>query len=417
MPDSVDQLGQIIAGRYSNHHPFYQTILIRPFVITGIKLWGDLGNGVAMYSLFQIVIMSAIFSFMISTLYEIGFPSNKLKILRIIYILMPYHFMYSFHIWKDTLFGGCILLFILAMYREIKTIGFASLNHFILTISGLGICLFRSNGLIVFIISTTVFFVLFGKKNKKTVFMLLMVAFVGFFAKHIVLDMLNVRQPDFIEALSIPIQQVSRVIYDGNELSDDEISMVKKLGEIEGFKINYDSHLSDPEKNFLRSNGANTILEENKIQYLKMYISIGLKHPWTYLKAWIDQTRGFWSAGYPFYVWDYVVYPNELGLRGTTFCRPLMSLVKLYCGLFYNVSLLQIFISIGFHVWLVMLLLFVAILRKDKVGIIITVPIFAVILTLMIATPLNNEFRYIYSLFCCLPFISAESLIYKYDVV
>lgn len=68
---------------------------------------------------------------------------------------------------------------------------------------------------------------------------------------------------------------------------------------------------------------------------------------------------------------------------------------------------LQLFLSIGFFTWLAVIALFIAICRKDKAGIMVSVPIFANILSLLIATPVFSEFRYAYSTFCIMPVLFA----------
>ena len=65
----------------------------------------------------------------------------------------------------------------------------------------------------------------------------------------------------------------------------------------------------------------------------------------------------------------------------------------------------MLFLCIGFYVWIVLVLLFISFIRKDKTGMFILIPVLAIICSLLISTPVYSEFRYAYALFCCLPFM------------
>lgn len=76
-----------------------------------------------------------------------------------------------------------------------------------------------------------------------------------------------------------------------------------------------------------------------------------------------------------------------------------------YLWLFSNNRLLQLFLCIGFYVWIDLFLCFISIIRRDKVGLFLSFPILAVIISLVVSTPVFSEFRYVYSIFCSIPFL------------
>ena len=81
-----------------------------------------------------------------------------------------------------------------------------------------------------------------------------------------------------------------------------------------------------------------------------------------------------------------------------------------YLWLYYNNNILQVFTSIGLFVWILFLLLAVSIFSGNRTATISTVPIFAIILSLLISSPVFSEFRYMYAMFCSLPIIIAITL-------
>lgn len=69
-----------------------------------------------------------------------------------------------------------------------------------------------------------------------------------------------------------------------------------------------------------------------------------------------------------------------------------------YLELYEELDALKIFLSIGLHVWVTLLVMYMAILRKNKQMIFFCLLPLSVIATLMIATPVFAEFRYAYIL-------------------
>ena len=78
--------------------------------------------------------------------------------------------------------------------------------------------------------------------------------------------------------------------------------------------------------------------------------------------------------------------------------------------MFTKIEILRIFLSIGFFVWVNLIILFISIYRKDNTGILVNIPIIAIVLSLLIATPVFSEFRYAYAVFCALPIIMTIAL-------
>ena len=130
-----------------------------------------------------------------------------------------------------------------------------------------------------------------------------------------------------------------------------------------------------------------------------------MKHPSSYVKAWIDQTKGYWNAGYPYWYWADGVEKNNLGIVRTVHSKKMNSIVDRYLSLYENNRILRVFLSIGFFDWLVLIALCIGLVRRDKIGIMLTVPVLMNVVSLLIATPVFSEMRYNYGVFCALPFI------------
>lgn len=410
-PDSISLIEQIMLGRYSNHHPFYYTMLIKIFVEMGLNIFGELNAAIAFFHIMQIIFMAGCFSIATMTLYDENISIYIVIIIYGFYFLMPFHIMYSFTMWKDVMFGGFVLLFLVSVYRVLNNVGENGLfNWIVLGSSGLGICLFRSNGFFAFIITVIAFSILFWKMKRIVCFLFFVIA-IGFFMKHTALESIGVTQPDIVETLSIPLQQVSRVIVEHNDFSDSQRKLLYDVVNIESIPEVYQSYISDPVKNLIRNTGNEQCIQEHKLAYLKLYLEVGLKHPASYIKAWIDETKGFWNAGYSYWRWADGVYENEFGISRVVYSEFINKCLNDYLWIFSEISFFQLFLSIGVYVWIVLFLCFICIVRRDRIGVFMSIPILAIIFSLIISTPVYSEFRYAYSAFCSVPFLIVVAFI------
>lgn len=408
--DSIIQISQTISGNYSNHHPFYHTLFIKFCLSIGIALFGNINAGVAIYSVFQCLFMAVCFSFTLSTMAHIKVPIKIQLITLIFYVFMPYHIMFSTTMWKDVMFSGFVLLLITFIFRCIENLGNLLLNQIILFLSGIGTCLFRSNGFFVFILTSICIFWILKFTNKKMIYTFISVFLLSAILKYPVLNYLNITQPDMAEALSIPIQQVSRVIVEKKPLLNSEKILLNKVVNIEEIPQNYKPFISDNIKRMIRQKGNQDILVKNKFEYLKLYLKLGIKYPFSYIRAWIDQTKGYWNAGYEYWRWLHYVFRNKFGIKVSPLSEKYRQLLAKYLKMFTKIEILRIFLSIGFFVWVNLIILFTSIYRKDNIGILVNIPIIAIVLSLLIAAPVFSEFRYAYAVFCALPIIMTIAL-------
>jgi hypothetical protein len=147
------------------------------------------------------------------------------------------------------------------------------------------------------------------------------------------------------------------------------------------------------------------VIEAPAEEYIKLYLSLGIKYPTSYFKAWIDETRGFWNAGYEYHRWWFGVSINTFNVKAITRSKSIDGKLRKYLWLYTDVHLLRLLLSIGLFVWINLLILMIAIFRKDKLGLFLSLPNLVIVISLLVATPVFAEFRYLYSIFCTLPLI------------
>ncbi|EJW90005.1 hypothetical protein EVA_21888, partial [gut metagenome] len=53
---------------------------------------------------------------------------------------------------------------------------------------------------------------------------------------------------------------------------------------------------------------------ENPWIYGKLYLQLGMRYPADYWKAWVDETKGYWNAGYNYWIFTKGIGENNLGI-------------------------------------------------------------------------------------------------------
>ena len=88
----------------------------------------------------------------------------------------------------------------------------------------------------------------------------------------------------------MPIQQLARTYkYTPEAFSDEEKALLFRILP-EDALARYNPRLSDPVKHFFN----NQEYEKDRSQYAKLWLSVGMRKPLSYLNAWLMTSYGFW---------------------------------------------------------------------------------------------------------------------------
>ena len=416
-PDSINQFEQVLGViPASNHHPWIHTMLIKLVYSVAHLFTSDLIVAVSVYTFFQMSVMGLIAAYMISTLSAYRIRPVICGIVLAFYALVPYNAVFAVTIWKDILFAGAVLLFTTTMFRlllSIKAGTHASVPTYALyALSGLMICLFRSNGWYAFLLSLP--FLLFGFcRQWKIMFPLQLGIFLlALLVRGPVMNAYGVTQPDFVESLSIPLQQVAAVICNDKTLTDEQWELVHNVIDTTYIKELYDPTYADNIKELVRA-GNPSYLESHKEDYLKLWLQLGLTYPGSYLKSYISQTYGYWYPDSFYHVADTDgVSGTDLGIIHTPLIRGTLVIkakeISIKMG--SMIPIYSLLWSMGIAFWVFLTCIGNSIVRKDYQRLLCYLPTLAIFATVMIATPVAYEFRYVYFMVYTLPFYLFLSL-------
>lgn len=427
-PDSINQFKQVIGmSSFSNHHPWLHTMTISLFYHIGSLFTSNTNDAFAFFTIFQICFMAFAASYLVWVISKYTKSLPLLCGIIAVYAFLPYHNVMAICIWKDVMFGGTLLLFCTALFYLIKEgITKKTLPSTILYFaSGFFMCVYRSNGWYAFIL-TFPFLLITFRKQWKLLYPLhfVLLAFV-LVVKGPVMNHYEVEQPDFIESISIPLQQVGRVIATGQKLNPEQNELIRKIIKTEHVPELYTEYISDNMKELVRTYNPD-YLTSHKGDYLKLWIELGLKYPDIYLDAYIAQTRGYYSPSAVYSVAEVdSIIDNETGLYREYLIggKLIVKLREILIKLQDMVPLYGALWSMGSLFWGVLLSLGLTLGKtlcfdlKSKMNfpalITVWIPNIAVIGTLLIATPVAIEFRYAYNLAYCIPLYFSIMLLSK----
>ena len=408
--DSATTLEQLMGDiPYDNMMPFWHTMTVKVFVELGLAVFGDMNAAVALFHAAQILFLAACFGFALMTLYQAGVPRWALGAVALLYGIQPYNIAYSVTLWKDIPFAGAALLFITALYRLVKQVGRPGKNYVPFVLGAAGLCLWRTNGLLAFAITALVMLAFLRKRRPKLLAVMLGVLAVCWVLMYPLLGLLGIGQTQPVEVLSVPLQQISRVIVNQRELTAYQSDVLGQILDLERVAQVYDPLTVDPIKYEALRFGGQDFLRSNLGECLSVYLQLGLRYPLDYLKAWIDETKGYWNGGYCYWIYTQGVYPNSYGLEAAYGTGFLASVYGAWFRYVEKLEILQPLTSIGLQVWAIVSCTLVNALKKRK-EFLLGIPLIVLAVGLWIGTPVYAEFRYAYPFFLTAPFLIAVTV-------
>jgi hypothetical protein len=263
--------------------------------------------------------------------------------------------------------------------------------------------LFRSNGWYAFLLCVPFMVWAFRRDMVKVLMAVGGAVLITTIVKGPVMNGAGIIQPDFTESLSLPIQQVARVLVEDKDIPVQDMEKIEAVIDTTYIHELYAPDFADNMKELVRA-GHPEVIENNKGEYLGLWIRTGLEYPVQYLKAWFDLEGGYVYPDIPYEVGnidgimgnDYGLIPTPL-IGGKAVVKGKEILIKL--GSF--VPLYGMLWCAGAYTWMVCFALFVVI-KKDRGYLPFVILQVALILTLLIAAPVV-DFRYEYGITMLMP--------------
>lgn len=329
-----------------------------------------------------------------------------------LFALSPYVATYSIAMWKDPLFSVALALTCIMLFDCIATAG-AIAKETKLWLPVFGVCLlfvafFRSNGVFIVLLTALCFAVAAViAKDARLVFvkcagLLFSVAALVLIVTGPIYAHAGVHQTEKVEALGVPLNQMARVVATGGEMSEEDAAYMNELLPLEEYRDTYAPTCVDSMK---WSDGFDSSALSGG--FWKHWFSMMLDNPMTHLEAWELQTVGYWSVNQ-----EAVISNNANIMTGDprfTETSEDLSMLDIKTGNLLgesarNVLATQsVFIPASWVLWFVLFLALCLFACGEGRFVLALVPLLALSLSLLVASPIWYWGRYVAALQFVLP--------------
>jgi hypothetical protein len=213
------------------------------------------------------------------------------------FALCPVFPTFAFCVGKDTVFAMAVLWFTLLAWRVLSAPRARLSTTFWLCVSAAACALLRNAGAALAGVTLAVIFIR-SLRVRQAQWRAPLMALVSAGAALAVLYAVAIPafgvQPALeTENWSAPLQQVARAVA-GNELTEDEKTVVNAVLPVDELQAAYNGELSDPVKALWRADAT----VEQKSAFFGVWLRLGLREPATYLSALFHNGYGYLLPGY-----------------------------------------------------------------------------------------------------------------------
>ena len=411
--DSFSSIEQMIDVGHpnNNHHPVAYTLFLGIFLKIG-ELFSDYNIGICCYSAAQSVLMALVICRVVGFLRENG--AHKVYIAAVIafYALEPLFASYAIALWKDPLYSALLLLLSIQLYTVLRS---GSIDRHMLIrmlLTALGAAFFRNNGIYVVIVAAAALAIALRNHRK-----LVTASFAGIIALYFTVTSIGYKawgiEQEFVESVGIPIQQMGAVIYYDGNMSEADEEYAYQLMLQWWWQQNYAPCLVDQIKwNYFFDED---FLEQTKAEFIKTWISMGIKNPVTYVRAYLMETHGYWKPG----VQDWYGYiqfiPEEINNVDRYGIRMRDEFKQIFgFSIAEPIENIKGAIGSGTLFWVITGFMLLTIIKRRRGAWIAYVPALANWLCIMIAAPAAYGLRYVFvfalglPVYLFLPFICSK---------
>lgn len=245
------------------------------------------------------------------------------------------------------------------------------------------------------------------KENKKIFLLCLIPIFLYFGYSKLLLPALHITPGSPREMLTIPMQQVSRVVVKhGDKLSEKDKNTINEIIKYNKIEEYYDPVTVDPIKNNLFDKKYTS--DEMK-DFFKLWISLGFKYPKTYVEAFLNQYTGYFylekANAMAYYEIVFREHADDDLKEELYNANPRINhAIKGVSFISRRIPLFGLLMSVAFYVWITILIILYLLFYKKIKYILPVVPSF-VIFMFCFVSPVSGNFRYILPIIYCMPVV------------
>ncbi|MFI3213117.1 MAG: DUF6020 family protein, partial [Eubacteriales bacterium] len=324
--DAQDEYVQVATRVFTTHHPLTHVLLLGGALVFANKFFDSYNIGIAMYTIFQMVVLAGGFTYVLCFLKNHGMPKWGRILTFLFFGFFPIIPMYGVCSSKDTLFTlAVVIVFCLLLEYSWNEKGFLAKKGYSIAfvIFSIGMMLLRNNGVyayIVFLLLTGVIVIVhwivakkeceeqktmplssketigidkicFWKKGYPYFMFLMLISVIGYLCiSNLLAFVLDADSTGKQEILTVPIQQIARTYEYAPEVFTEEQKEILYEVLSEEALATYTPNISD----IIKTHFNNEAYLEDSQKYQKLWLEIGLQKPIIYTNAWFLTSYGYW---------------------------------------------------------------------------------------------------------------------------
>lgn len=403
---------------YILHNPVFYSFqypLVYNLVISGIYhffllITKSMNFSFFMVGFIQMLFMTFVISYLVSWFHK-EFKRNYFTILLIIYfIFLPIIHNYNSALLRDPIYAAILMLLIPSLYSIIKSKGdffLKDTNIIKIIVLFSCLCFSRNNGIFVVVLFFFFLIILYKKMIKRIIMVIVGFLFL-FYTPSIIIS----REQLFQEKVAIPMQQIVYTMKYSHLNSEDDEKFMNDLVR-EGVITDYYCPFN---MDCIKWGGSFKNFEFNNLQeeFFAIWIKNLPTHFTSYVKAYLLQTYHLWSI-------------EKIGNRQSSFLGVDLRDQKIYyyfnqlkdqnlfddefiylCEGYYEKFI--VFFNAGTCFWILIFICLIFIAKGQNICILLCSSSLFSWITLMIACPLTEAFRYAVYFVYLIPILLVISL-------
>ena len=289
--------GSIVDHAFSDHHPFFDTLIYGIFAQSGRVITGSWNSGVFLFVLIQSAGMAVSFAASVSFFAKKGCPKTLLAGVYIFFLIAPFVPAYAGTMVKDTLFSWLYVPYFLLVFEICCTRGKAVADRklaLIFIILGLLLCLTKKTGPYIVIPTAIILLLIYKKSITCFVFQIGLSALLMWFVlPQLVFPAFDVIPGGKQEAYAVLFQQTARCAVDyPDDITQEEKDAIDAVIGYDGLAERYTYDNADSVKFWYR---YDTVTDEDMKRYLRVWFEQGLRHPDSYFESWLAATSRYFA--------------------------------------------------------------------------------------------------------------------------
>lgn len=291
--DAEAECYMVFTEKYSTYQPLLHVILLGWTLRLIHHITGSYNAGILFYTLAQIAVLSACFSYEINFLRKAGVKRSICNLGTAFLALFPTVSMFVCCSTKDTLFSGGVILFttlLLELAKDADRFWNTTHKRILLAVSMLFILFFRNNGIYALMLFLVLFAVFYRKTWRKWISTIAVTLLIYLLLNQGLIFAFHAGKGPIAEMFCVPMQQLARVYREESETfsEEDTETLYSLIPQV--ILEDYNPKLADNiKRNFMADN-----FKSDPGKYISLWVRTGIRHFDIYVNSFLENTYGYW---------------------------------------------------------------------------------------------------------------------------